>query len=140
MEGIGLMSNQAFDLMSRVFAYSPRNLGSIPGRVKPKTQKMLLDAALLNTSHYKISIKGNVEQSREWSITLGVVDIEKGAFESPSTMVAKFTYYLLPQWIRVDLEVMTIKGISRSSDLQKKSLAQDKSNIWFLCLIAYHPL
>ena len=27
---------------------------------------MVLDAALLNTQHYKLSIKGNVEQSREW--------------------------------------------------------------------------
>ena len=39
----------------------------IPGRVIPKPQKMLLDAALLNTQHYFIRIKGEVEQSREWS-------------------------------------------------------------------------
>ena len=38
---------------------------SIPGRVIPKTQKMVLDAALLNTQHYKVSIKGKVGQSRE---------------------------------------------------------------------------
>ena len=41
------------------------NLGSIPGRVIPKTQKMVLDASLLNTQHYKVRIKGKVEQSRE---------------------------------------------------------------------------
>ena len=29
----------------------------------PKTQKMVLDATLLNTQHYK----GKVEQSKEWS-------------------------------------------------------------------------
>ena len=40
-------------------------LGSIPGRVIPKTQKMVLDASLLNTQHYKVRIKGKVEQSRE---------------------------------------------------------------------------
>ena len=40
-------------------------LGSVPGRVIPKTQKMVLDASLLNTQHYKVRIKGNVEQSRE---------------------------------------------------------------------------
>ena len=28
---------------------------------------MVLDAALLNTQHYKVRIKGKVEQSREWS-------------------------------------------------------------------------
>ncbi len=32
----------------------------IPGRVIPKTQKMLLDAALLNTQHYKVKIKSKV--------------------------------------------------------------------------------
>ena len=31
--------------MSRVFAYGPGDLGSIPGRFIPKTQKMVLDAA-----------------------------------------------------------------------------------------------
>ena len=31
--------------------------------VIPKTQKMVLDAALLNTQHYKVRIKGKVEQS-----------------------------------------------------------------------------
>ena len=45
--------------MSRVFA---NGLGrSIPGRVIPKTQKMVLDAALLNTQHYKVKIKSKVE-------------------------------------------------------------------------------
>ena len=29
------------------------------------TQKMVLDASLLNTQHYKVRIKGKVEQSRE---------------------------------------------------------------------------
>ena len=46
------------------------DLGSIPRRVIPKTQKMVLDAFLLNTQHYKVRIKGEVEQSRERSSTL----------------------------------------------------------------------
>ena len=54
-----------FDLAVRVFANGPGDLGSIPGRVIPKTQKMVLDASLLNTQHYKVRIKGKVEQSRE---------------------------------------------------------------------------
>ena len=49
----------------RVFANGPGDLGSIPGRVIPKTQKMVLDAALLNTQHCKVRIKSKVEQSRE---------------------------------------------------------------------------
>ena len=56
--------------MSTVFANDPGDRGSIPGRVIPKTQKMLLDAALPNTQHYNVKIKGKVEQSRERSSAL----------------------------------------------------------------------
>ena len=52
-------------LAVRVFANGPGDLGSIPGRVIPKIQKMVLDASLLNTQHYKVWIKGKVEPSRE---------------------------------------------------------------------------
>ena len=51
--------------MSKVFVNGPRDRGSIPGRVVPKTQKMRVDAALLNTQHYKVRIKGKVEPSRD---------------------------------------------------------------------------
>ena len=78
--------------MVRVFANGPGELGSITGRVIPKTQKMVLDASLFNTQHYKVRIKGKVEQSRERSSALGVVAIEKGAHGSPSTLVANFPY------------------------------------------------
>ena len=40
------------------------DLGSIPGRVIPKTLKMVLDTTLLNTQQYKVRIKGKEEQSR----------------------------------------------------------------------------
>ena len=56
--------------MNRVFANGPGDRGSIPGRVIPKTQKIVLDAALLNTQHNKVRIKGKVEQSKERSSTL----------------------------------------------------------------------
>ena len=45
--------NRAIGLMSRVFANVSGDRGSILDRVLPKTQKMLLDAALFNTQHYK---------------------------------------------------------------------------------------
>ena len=65
--------------MSREF--DPGDCRSIPGRIIRKIQKMVLDAALLSTQHYKVSIKGKMEQSREWSralsLHLGVVAIEK---------------------------------------------------------------
>ena len=39
--------------------------GSILGRVILKAQKIVLDATLLNTQHYKVWIKDKVEQSWE---------------------------------------------------------------------------
>ena len=54
----------------RVFANGLGGLGSIPGRVIPKTLKMVLDTTLLNTQHYKVRFKGKVEQSWEWSSAL----------------------------------------------------------------------
>ena len=56
--------------MSKVFTNGPGDQGSIPGQVIPKTQKRVLDAALLNTGHYKVRIKGKIEQPREWSSAL----------------------------------------------------------------------
>ncbi len=53
-----------------MFANGLGDQGSLPGQVISKTQKMVLDAALLNTQHYKVRIKGKVEQSRERSCTL----------------------------------------------------------------------
>ena len=56
--------------MSREFTNGPGNRGSILDQVIPKTQKMVLDANLLRTPHYKIRIKSKIEQSREWSSAL----------------------------------------------------------------------
>ena len=57
-------------LAVRVFANGLGDLGSIPGRVIPKTLKMEHDTTLLNTQHYKVRFKGKVEQSRERSSAL----------------------------------------------------------------------
>ena len=57
-------------VVGRVFANGPGDLGSIPGRIIPKTLKMVNDTPLLNTRHYKVHIKGKVEQSREKSSAL----------------------------------------------------------------------
>ena len=50
-----------------MFANGPGRPGFNP---IPKTQKMGLDAALLNTQHYKVCIKDKMEQSWEWSSAL----------------------------------------------------------------------
>ena len=57
--------NRLIGLVGRVFANGPVDRGSIPGRVIPKTKKMVLDTSLLKTQQYKLRIKGNVEQYRE---------------------------------------------------------------------------
>ena len=49
-------------LVSREFTNDPGDLGSIPGRVIPKTLKMELDTSLLNTQQYKVRIKGKMKQ------------------------------------------------------------------------------
>ena len=49
--------------------------GSIPGWVIPKTKKMVLDAALLNTQYYEVRTKGKVEQSKERSSDLSYTSV-----------------------------------------------------------------
>ena len=49
-------------LCGRVFANGPGDCSLISGRVTPKSQKVVLDTSLLNTQHYKVRIKGKVEQ------------------------------------------------------------------------------
>ena len=79
--------------MNGVFDNGPEDQGSIPGWVIPKTQKMVRDVALLNTQHYKVRIKGRVEQSGELGHALSYSSFDKGAFGSPSTKVTKFTLF-----------------------------------------------
>ena len=62
--------NRLIVAVGRVFANDPVDLGSIPGRVIPKTLKMVLDTSLLNTQQYKVRIEGKVEQSWERSSAL----------------------------------------------------------------------
>ena len=98
--------------MVRVFANGLGDLASIPGRVIPKIQKMVLDATLLNTQYYKVRIKGKVEQSKERSsalpLHLGVVAMEKGAFGSPSTNLANFMYIYIYIYICVCVYKVTL--------------------------------
>ena len=63
--------------MSRMFCQWPK-------------QKMVLDAALLDTQHYEVSIKSKVEK-------FSVVAIEKGAFGLPLPEVANLTYYVISE-------------------------------------------
>ena len=55
---------------------------------------MQLDAVLLSSQHYKVRIKGKVEQPWEWSSAFCRNFIEKVAFGSASTNFANFTLLL----------------------------------------------
>ena len=50
--------NRLICRVGRVFANGPGDLGSISGRVIPKTFKIVLDTSLLNTQ-YNVRIKGS---------------------------------------------------------------------------------
>ena len=56
--------------VDRVFVNGLGDLSSIPGRVIPKSLKMVLDTSLLNTQQYKVHIKDKEEQFRERSSAL----------------------------------------------------------------------
>ena len=80
--------------MVRMFANGLGNRSSIPGRVTPKNQKMVSDAALLNTQHYKIMNKGkwnNPGKGVAPSLHFGFVANEKGAFRSSLTTIGQIT-------------------------------------------------
>ena len=80
--------------MSRVFANGLGDWGSIPGRVIPKTQKMVPDATLLSTQHYMVRIKGRVEQSSP-PLHLRVVAIEKKPSGYPRLRWPTFYFFYL---------------------------------------------
>ena len=83
--------------------------------VIPKTQKMVLDASLLNIQYYKVSIKGKMQQFREWSSALSytsfVVAIE--------TTVANFTFSCHNRWE----EIIGIKCFKGGNSCEHKFLA-----------------
>ena len=78
------LKNQQTKLVCRVFENGPGDLGSIPGRVIPKTLKMVLDTYLLNTQQYKVRIKGKVQQSRERSSALPYTTVQQLLKREPS--------------------------------------------------------
>ena len=69
------IANYLIGQVGKVFANGPGDRGSIPGRVIPKTLKIVLDTSLLYTQQYKVRIKGKVEQSREGSSALPYISV-----------------------------------------------------------------
>ena len=63
-------------IIGPVFGNDPGDRGSIPGRVTPKTLKMVLDTSLRKTLQYKVHMKGKVEQFREMSSALPYTSVK----------------------------------------------------------------
>ena len=89
-------------LVDRVFTNGPGDWSSISGRVIPKTQKMVLNAPLLNIQHYKVQIKSKMGKEHHHPLHFGVVDNEKGAFRSPSTTVSQLQLHVVKLEIKSD--------------------------------------
>ena len=80
----------------------------VPGRVIPKTLKMVLDTSLLNTQQYKVRIKDKVEQSRERSSALSYIPVLKLLKREPSVCPrlkspTLLTFYLCSMAIPITL-------------------------------------
>ena len=118
--------------MSKGFSELFFKPGFNPRSSHTKDSKMVLDTTLLNTQHYQARIKGKVEQSCGNGAApppqrLGVVAIEMGAFGSPSTKVANFTYF---------------KEVKKNKEKRKKwcNKEQTMNNLaWFIifCFLFY---
>ena len=70
------------------YVYDSGDLASVPGCVIPKTLKMVLNASLLNTQQCKVRIKGKVEQYKERSCTL--IILQCSSYWKGSLLVALY--------------------------------------------------
>ena len=70
-----LSTDRASGLISGVFTDDPIDSGSISRSSHAKDSKMVLDVDLFNTQHYKVRIKGKVEQSKELSRDLPYISV-----------------------------------------------------------------
>ena len=96
---------------------------------------MVVDPSLLHTQYYKVCIKDKMEQPRGRSSAhpLSVVVIEKGAFESPLTMIANTIYiYIYIYWYACDGWWLLFQLISL---LQQLLALEINSVIWFQILV-----
>ena len=107
------------------------DLGSIPGRVIPKTQKMVLDASLLSTQHYKVRIKGKVEQSREGvapSPTTWCSSYRKGSFRVTLDYGRQLYFTFTYIYIYICVCVCVSVCLSVQWDENKQSF----KNVWWI--------
>ena len=143
-------------LVGRVFANGPRNRGSIPSWVILKTQKIILDTSLLDTQHYKVCIKGRVEQSSERSSALPYTLVWKllkwepsGCLRLQSPTSLTFTLCLYKKVWKLIEGIMYVHYLPQIHD-QIKSFTQTPSYrkqidfhfiiLTLLCIIIVFPI
>ena len=85
--------------------------GFNPRSSHTKDSKMVLDAALLNTQHYKVRIKGKVEQSREYFPAV----LSKQTLYSTQVMMFLFL-------LAAEIKDLPIERIYSQTDLDKKTV------------------
>ena len=123
--------------MVRVFTNGPKDQGSIPGRVIPKTQKMVLDAALLSTQHYLVQIKGKVEQSREWGSALPYASVKYCKGNLRVTLVYSRQIYLLIYKGNLKLNFLKVIFLMQVSLGKEKSFGKLAKGILVSYLVTF---
>ena len=91
-------------IMVREFMNGLEDQSSIPGGVIPKTQKMVLDASLLNIQHYNVWIKGKWSNPRK-----GVVPSSTPWFSSywKGSLQVTLDYNWLTYFIYIYIYILT---------------------------------
>ena len=106
-------------------------------RVIPKTQKMVFDAALLNTQHYKVRIKGKVEKSWEWSSALfytSVLYLFKKEPSGHSQLRSTTLLMYLLQFIYLSIYLSCIIRLDQMKDIFRLSNLFTQMCIDYYCL------
>ena len=99
--------------MSRAFINVPGDWGSIPGRVIPKTHKMVHDASFLNHQRNKLRIKSKVEKSSERSGLLPYTLMLKLLKREPSGSLPGRVIPKTQKWVLDDSLLNTQNNKSR---------------------------
>ena len=117
------------------FANVPRYRGSIPGRVIPKTQKIVLNDTLLNTQHYKVRIKGKVEQSRE-SSTLPYTSVKQPSgcsrLRPPTLLYIYIHIYMYIIWSRKPIADANVKYSTISPSSSRRYIILNGKSISYI--------
>ena len=87
-------------IIVREFANGPGDLGLIPGRVRPKTQKMVLDVTLLNTQHYKVRVKwSNLGTGEAPYLTPWCSSYRKESIQVTLNYGRQLSFFLIERWL-----------------------------------------